>query len=183
MSETFGQALRRLRRAAGLSQPALARQVHVDQASLSRYENDRQRAAQSTVECLDEAFQAAGELRRLATGSTAADALNSDDRERLGRVLERPHKLDGGTVSALAGALAAQRRLEESGQHPAPGTAYWLSPTFHRLNLGLAHLSLASYDIAADHLNNGLGGLPEDQQNAAWTTEYRDALAEATAAR
>ncbi|WP_141999957.1 helix-turn-helix transcriptional regulator [Amycolatopsis cihanbeyliensis] len=38
MSEGFGQALRRLRQAAGLSQPELARRVPISQSSLSRYE-------------------------------------------------------------------------------------------------------------------------------------------------
>lgn len=331
MSETFGQALRRLRRAAGLSQPAVARQVHVDQGNLSRYENDRQRPSPNTVERLDELLGADGELRLLATGSIASDVLTIDDRDRLSRVLEHPHRLDEGTVSALADVLAAQRRLddvlgpeplipatlahmnmavtlvrqasgphrcslaevaaewvqfagwlyaearhdqeavrllaeaevaadevgngvlaaqaanfrgyvarqsenwrgvarwfsaehhtpgasihqrvgsaaqaaqgvgclgdrdgarrfldiadgllEESSQHPAPRTAYWLNPTFHRLNLGLAHLALASYETAADHLGTGLGGLPVDQQDAAWTVEYRQALNHAVAVR
>lgn len=331
MSETFGQALRRFRLAAGLSQPAVARQVHVDQGNLSRYENDRQRPSPNTAGHLDELLGAGGELRRLATGDIAPDVLTSDDRDRLGRVRERPHKLDGGAVAALASVLAAQRRLddtmgpgplipatlaqvrmvtdlvrqatgphrgalaevvaewvqfagwlyaetrqdeealrwladaeqaadeigdgvlaaqaanfrgyvarqrgnwrgvarwflaehhtpgasvhqrlgaaaqaahgagrlgdrdgarrmlevadgllEESARHPAPRTAYWLNPTFHRLNLGLAHMSLASYDVAADHLEQGLNGLPADQQGAAWTGEYRKAFADAAAAQ
>lgn len=331
MSETFGQALRRLRVAAGLSQPALARQVHVDQGNVSRYENDRQRPSPSTVVRLDELLEADGELRRLATGSAAPDVLTADDRERLARVIERPHRLDGVSVAALADVLAAQRRLDdtlgpvplipvtlaqvqlvrslvrqaaaphrgtlaevaaewvqfagwlyaetrqdhealrwladaeqaadeigngvlaaqaanfrgyvarqqgnwrgvarwfltehhtpgasihqrvgaaaqaaqgagrlgdrdgarrllgvadglldESANVPAPATAYWLSPTFHRLNLGLAHLSLGSYDLAADHLGRGLEGLPPDQRGAAWTIEYRQALDGAIAAR
>lgn len=331
MSETFGQALRRLRLAAGLSQPAVARQVHVVQGNVSRYEHDRQRPSLRTAEHLDELLSADGELRRLASGSTAPDVLTPDDRTRLGRVFEHPHRLDGGAVTALAEVLAAQRRLddvlgprplipatlaqmntavtlvrqaagphraalaevaaewvqfagwlhaearedqealrllteaeraadeigngvlaaqaanfrgylarqsenwrgvtrwflaehhtpdasihqrvgsaaqaahgaghlgdrdgarrlldvadgllEESGQHPAPRTAYWLSPTFHRLNLGLAHLALASYDTAVDHLGGGLDGLPDDLQGAAWTVEYQQALDHAVAAR
>lgn len=331
MSETFGQALRRYRRAAGLSQPQLARQAHVDQANLSRYENDRQRPGASIVAALDDVLGAGGELRLLGTGSTAPEVINPDERERLGRVLDRPHALDNGAVSTLAALLAAQRRaddmlnpallipatlsqvavvntllrqasgphrdalaevaaewvqfagwlyaetrqdvealrwladaeqaadeigngvlaaqaanfrgyvarqqgnwrgvtrwflaehhtpgasihqrvgaaaqaaqgagrlgdretarrlldvanglLDESGQHPAPRTAYWLSPTFHRLNLGLASMSLGSYDVAADHLTSALDALPVEQQGAAWTVEYRDALAEAQAAR
>lgn len=331
MSETFGQALRRLRLAAGLSQPALARKVHVDQGNLSRYENDRQSPAPSVVHHLDDVLGADEQLRLLASGNTAPDVLTPDDRERVGRVFEHPHWLDGGTVTALADVLASQRRLddvlgpeplitatlaqmsmvsnlarqasgphraalaevaaewvqfagwlhaearqdqealrllaeaehaadevgngvlaaqaanfrgyvarqeenwrgvarwfltehhtpgasihqrvgaaaqaahgvgrlgdpdgarrlldiadgllEESGRHPAPRTAYWLSPTFHRLNLGLAHLALTSYDTAADHLGTGLDGLPADQHGAAWTGEYRQSLEQALAAR
>ncbi len=331
MSETFGQALRRLRLAAGLSQPALARKVHVDQGSVSRYENDRQSPAPNVVHHLDDVLGSGEQLRLLASGNTAPDVLNLDDCERLGRVFEHPRRLDGGTVTALAEVLAAQRRLddvlgpeplitatlahmstasnlvrqvsgphrealaevaaewvqfagwlhaearrdqealrllaaaehaadeigngalaaqaanfrgyvarqqenwrgvarwfltehhtpgasihqrvgaaaqaahgvgqlgdlevarrlldiadgllEESGRHPAPRTAYWLSPTFHSLNLGLAHLALASYDTAADHLGTGLDGLPVDQHDAMWTGEYRKALERARVAR
>lgn len=331
MSETFGQALRRLRLAADLSQPALARKAHVDQASLSRYENDRQRPAPNVVDHLDDVLGSNDQLRLLASGNTAPDVLTSDDRERLGRVFERPHRLDGGAVTALADVLASQRRLddvlgpeplmtatltqmstasnlvrqasgphrealaevaaewvqfagwlhaearqdqealrllteaehaadevgngvlaaqaanfrgyvarqqenwrgvarwfltehhtpgasihqrvgaaaqaahgvgqlgdpdgarrlldtadgllEESWRHPAPRTAYWLSHTFHRLNLGLAHLALASYDTAADHLGTGLDGLPVDQGDAMWTAEYRHSLKQARLAR
>ncbi|MCA1190417.1 MULTISPECIES: helix-turn-helix transcriptional regulator [unclassified Saccharopolyspora] len=328
MAESFGQALRRLRRAAGLTQSALARHVHVDQGNISRYEHDRQRPDVRAVAALDEAVGAAGALRRLATGG-ADDVLDDAGRTRIERVLDRPHTLDGGTVTALAGVLAAQRRLddvlgpvpliaptlaharlvtglvrqaagphrpalaavaaewvqfagwlyaedrqdrealrwlseaeqaadeigdgvlaaqaanfrgyiarqqqnwrgvarwfltehhtpgasvhqrigaaaqaahgasrlgdrdgarrlldtaaellEESGQRPAPGTAYWLTPTFHRLNLGMATLDMGLHDVAADHLGSGLDGLPEDQRHAAWTGEYRSAHARALA--
>jgi ATP/maltotriose-dependent transcriptional regulator MalT len=60
-----------------------------------------------------------------------------------------------------------------------PRTAYWLTPTCHHLNLGLAHLGLGEKDVAADRLRTGLDGLPVDQRDADWTTEYRQALSEA----
>lgn len=110
MSETFGRALRRFRLAAGLSQPAAARRANIDQSSLSRYENDRQNPSPATAGCLDEVLDAGGELRRLAT---AQDVLADEDQERLGRVFDRPHRLDGGTVDALAEVLSAQRRLDD----------------------------------------------------------------------
>lgn len=78
MSETFGQALRRFRRAAGLSQRQLAEQLHLDQGNLSRYENDRQCPEQGTAKALDNALGAGGELRALAgSGTTAQPAVVS----------------------------------------------------------------------------------------------------------
>jgi hypothetical protein len=62
-----------------------------------------------------------------------------------------------------------------------PGTAYWLTGTFQRLNLGIAYLALGEYRAATDHLRGGLNGLPPDQQGASWGQEYRDALTEASA--
>ncbi|WP_432251605.1 hypothetical protein [Streptomyces sp. HNM1019] len=52
-----------------------------------------------------------------------------------------------------------------------------------RLNLGLAHLGLKEFDLAADHITAGLKGLPADQQGAEWTKEHRGALAQAEANR
>ncbi|GAA2819018.1 helix-turn-helix transcriptional regulator [Saccharopolyspora taberi] len=60
--ESFGQALRRHRRAAGLSQAQLAQELHLDQGNLSRYENDRQRPEPATVDALDALLCAGGEL-------------------------------------------------------------------------------------------------------------------------
>lgn len=81
----------------------------------------------------------------------------------------------------------ARRLLDEAsnlrgGHDLPPGTAYWLTPAFQRLNLGLAHLSLSEHEVAADHLQAGLDGLPPDQHGAEWSIEYRAALAEARAA-
>jgi hypothetical protein len=60
-----------------------------------------------------------------------------------------------------------------------PELAYWLSPTFSRMGLGLAYLALGDKVKAADNLRAGLAGLPAQWQAAEWTGEYRDALAEA----
>jgi hypothetical protein len=62
-------------------------------------------------------------------------------------------------------------------------TTYWLTPTFHGLNIGLTRLALGEYSDAAEHLQAGFDGLPDSQQEAEWTTEYRRALDEARAAR
>ncbi|MBM0235433.1 helix-turn-helix transcriptional regulator [Micromonospora sp. STR1_7] len=57
-----------------------------------------------------------------------------------------------------------------------PATAYWLSPTFSRMGLGLAYLALGDQAAAVDNLRAGLAGLPADQRDAEWTQEYRQAL-------
>lgn len=72
--------------------------------------------------------------------------------------------------------------LDVAGRERPPSTAYWLTPTFQRLNIGLAHLSLREYALAAEHLATGLDGLPPDQQGAEWSSEYQEALATARAA-
>ncbi|RKS06682.1 helix-turn-helix protein [Nocardiopsis sp. Huas11] len=60
-----------------------------------------------------------------------------------------------------------------------PGTAYWLVPSFHGLNIGLAYLALGDTTQAAASIRDALANLPEDQQGAEWTHEYRAALAQA----
>lgn len=324
--ESFGQALRRLRCSADLSQPELAGKVPISQSSLSRYEADRQQADLTTALRLDEILGANGTLvARLEPTST--DVLAADDRARLAHTFAHPARIDERSVTALAEVLAAQRRLDDvigpqplipptaaqvamvtgllkdargpyrdplavvaaeyvqfegwlhaearndaaavraltvaedladdardgtlaaqaanfrgylarqqgrpggvvrwflaahhtPGAHPAqrvgdaaqaaqgyaslgeadearrlldvagglldeasrdqpPGTAYWLTGDFHRLNIGLAHLALGDHADAADHLAAGLDGLPEDQQAAEWAIEYRDALDQA----
>ena len=55
-------------------------------------------------------------------------------------------------------------------------TAYWLTPDFQHINIGLALAALGEHGAAAEHLAAGLGSLPADQQQAEWTREYRKAL-------
>ncbi|MFW5420521.1 helix-turn-helix domain-containing protein [Nocardiopsis sp. CNT-189] len=85
---------------------------------------------------------------------------------------------------ALLGERDAARRLldeataltDRAATSEPPGTAYWLSPTFSRMGIGLALLALAEYADAAENLRTGLDGLPADQRGAEWAREYRDAL-------
>lgn len=88
---------------------------------------------------------------------------------------------------ALLGAPKAARQLlgeasdlaEAAAETEAPETAYWLSPTFSRMGIGLAHLALGDPDQAAQHLAAGLDALPPEQRDAEWSQEYRAALARA----
>ncbi|GAB3156246.1 hypothetical protein GCM10027290_53830 [Micromonospora sonneratiae] len=85
---------------------------------------------------------------------------------------------------ALLGDRAAAHRLlgdasdltTTAADTTPPSTAYWLSATFGRMNLGLAYLGLGDRTAAADNLRAGLSGLPADQRDAEWTAEYRAAL-------
>lgn len=70
----------------------------------------------------------------------------------------------------------AAQMAEQARSLPPPPTAYWLTDTFHQMNLGLAHGGLGQADVAADLLSSGLQGLPADQRGADWTKEYRQAL-------
>ncbi|GAB3808094.1 helix-turn-helix domain-containing protein [Micromonospora zhanjiangensis] len=89
---------------------------------------------------------------------------------------------------ALLGDPAAARRLlgeasdltDAAESETAPAAAYWLTPTFSRMGIGLAHQALGDNVTAADNLRAGLDSLPADQRDAEWTTEYRQALASAT---
>lgn len=58
-------------------------------------------------------------------------------------------------------------------------TAYWLTPDFQHVNIGLALLALGEHDAAAEHLQAGLESLPPDQRDATWTAESRNALRQA----
>lgn len=330
MSETFGDALRRLRQQAGLSQPEVARRVPISQSSLSRYESGLQAVDEPTAARLGEVLGARGELLQFFP-QLDVGPLNADERDRIAYSARFPSRIDTAAIDALSASLAAQRRLDDvigpeplipaslaqtamvtrllrevegphrlelakvasehvqfagwlhaevrrdadavrllteaedladegddgtlaaqaanfkgylarqqgrpramvrwfmnafqaPGAHVSqrigdaiqaaqgyarlderdtalrlldtadgmldvaareepPGTAYWLTPTFHRLNSGLAHLALGDYANAVDHLRTGLDNLPADQQGAEWTDEYREGLAQAMSER
>lgn len=97
--------------------------------------------------------------------------------QRVGDAVQAAHGL------ALMGDVREARRLlgEASDladtDDPPPATAYWLSPTFCRMGIGLALSALGDRAAAADHLSAGLHGLPPDQRDAEWTGEYREVLA------
>lgn len=105
--------------------------------------------------------------------------------QRLGDMLQAAAGLAelGETDDALRMAENAERLTDPAAAMPPPDTAYWLTPEFNRLNMGLATLGLGRYADAVDHLTAGLAGLPEDLRDAPWTWEHRDALSRAIEAR
>ncbi|MGW1681532.1 helix-turn-helix domain-containing protein [Saccharopolyspora sp. NPDC002376] len=67
----FGRTLRQLRQEMGLTQPQLARRVHVDQSTLSRWENGRAKPDSAVAERLDETLNASGRLAQLVAPPTS----------------------------------------------------------------------------------------------------------------
>ncbi|WP_158883912.1 helix-turn-helix domain-containing protein [Amycolatopsis anabasis] len=115
MVESFGEALRRLRGSADISQRELARRAYVSQTTLSRYESDRQTVDPSTADKLDELLGADGALRALLNPKTASTTvLNPDDFGRLAYVAERPRAVDSSALGSLAAVLAESRRMEDT---------------------------------------------------------------------
>lgn len=98
--------------------------------------------------------------------------------QRVGDAVQAAHGyalLDDRTTAArLLGEANDLTTVAES--QPPPGLAYWLTPTFSRMSLGLAYLALGDSATGVDNLRAGLAGLPADQRDAEWTQEYRDAL-------
>jgi len=70
----------------------------------------------------------------------------------------------------------AERLTDKAAALPPPETAYWLTPSFNRLNMGLCTLELERYGDAVDHLRSGLAGLPDELRDAPWSWEHREAL-------
>ena len=115
MIETFGQALRRFRERAGLSQPALARRMYLSQATISRIESGKQAVDESVADRLDEVLDAGGALRaRLGAVAVPSGVLTPDDVERLGHVADKPRRVDHGALGSMAVMLAEMRRLEDT---------------------------------------------------------------------
>lgn len=117
--------------------------------------------------------------------SAAAHTPGAHPAQRLGDLLQAAAGLaeTGRRDDALRLVETAEGLAGQAATLPPPATAYWLTPAFNSLNLGLANLGLARYADAADHITAGLAGLAPELHGAAWVQEHRDALARAVAAR
>ncbi|MFB7479015.1 helix-turn-helix domain-containing protein [Streptomyces anulatus] len=97
--------------------------------------------------------------------------------QRMGDAAQAAQGLAGiGRIDDARRMLNDAAELSDAASDQPPGTAYWLTPSFQRLNLGLAHLELGERAEAAEHLRGGIEGLPAEQQSAEWGKEYRAAL-------
>ncbi|MFE6778287.1 helix-turn-helix domain-containing protein [Streptomyces sp. NPDC057702] len=168
---------------------------------------DRQDA--HAVQLLDQAVELADEIH---DGTLAAQALNfkgylarqqgrpdgvarwyeaaactpgAHPAQRLGDMLQAAAGMAelGRRDDALRMVENAERLTDAAAALAPPETAYWLTPEFNRLNMGIANLGLGRYADAADHITAGLEGLPPELRDAPWTREHRDALRRAEAAR
>lgn len=98
--------------------------------------------------------------------------------QRIGDAVQAGHGyalLDQGESARRLLGEAADLADSIDGEAP-PGTAYWLTPTFSRMGIGLAHLALGDHVESAVNLRAGLDGLPDDRREAEWADEYRRAL-------
>ncbi|MFF4529008.1 helix-turn-helix domain-containing protein [Streptomyces sp. NPDC001407] len=116
--------------------------------------------------------------------SAAANTPGAHPAQRIGDFLQAAAGMAamGELDSALRMVEEAEGLTDKAAALPPPETAYWLTPAFNRLNMGLCTLELGRYREAADHLRSGLAGLPEELRDAPWSWEHKDALRRAVAA-
>lgn len=117
------------------------------------------------VQCLFDTLQAAQGHAGLADALAGVNGVgrtrHRDDSRRL---------LD--TASSMIENMAGDNAIP-------PPSVYWYSPTFFRMNIGLAHLGLGNMTDATENLGAGLAGLPDEHKNTEWAAEYREALSTA----
>ncbi|MFI0532337.1 helix-turn-helix domain-containing protein [Streptomyces scabiei] len=106
MGDDFASLARRLLHEAGYSMKAAARALNYDPAYLSRALNGKQKPSLKLATALDQLLA--------ANGALAATVLDDEEQARVSRSAANPSRLDAGTVDALAGVLAAYRRLDDS---------------------------------------------------------------------
>jgi transcriptional regulator with XRE-family HTH domain len=112
---TFGDEMRRLLAARGVSLRELSRRTHYDVAYLSRAMRGLQRPSPELAEAVDHELSADGVLARLATEQDAVGTvLTPDDAERLALAEASPQRVDAAVLDSVAGMLAATRRLEDA---------------------------------------------------------------------
>lgn len=104
MDETVGEALRRLRKARGLSLRQLGQAVPVDFGLLSRIENNRQQASDSVIRAVDSALNADGQLVLLKAHEDSRRAPAPVPSEGVKR-----RTFVAGTIGAAAGNLLPGR--------------------------------------------------------------------------
>ncbi|GAA0459531.1 hypothetical protein GCM10009544_22610 [Streptomyces stramineus] len=116
--------------------------------------------------------------------SAAADTPGAHPSQRIGDYLQAAAGMAtlGEMRAALRMVEKAERLTDAAASLPPPDTAYWLTPAFNRLNMGLCTLALGRYSEAVDHLKAGLADLPEELRDAPWSWEHKDALRRAVEA-
>lgn len=148
-----------------LGAPDLASQSHNFRGALERWKNNPRGIVRFFMAAHD--TPGASDLHRVDAAVQAAQGL--------------------GMLGDHHAATALLRTAEEmttaaDGRVDATPTAYWLTPSWLRLPLGLAHLGLGNHPAAAESLRAGLDGLPDGWQGADWSAEYRQALDQAEGA-
>lgn len=113
---TFGEKLRQLMAARGITQRRLAKLVPCNDGYLSRIAHGKKVPSERMAARLDDLLDADGQLVALrdpGIWGTLNGTVNPDDRERLTLAEQRPARLDTATLDTLGGILTGQRRLED----------------------------------------------------------------------
>lgn len=133
MGNDFGRHVAAALAARGVSIRAASKAMRYDHSYLSRVISGKQVPSAHFVQALDDYLNAGGTLVELA-----ATTLDQDDRERVGRALASPGRIDRRTVEALADALTAQRKLDD-----VIGPAPLVAPVEQSMNMYLGVLRAA----------------------------------------
>lgn len=150
------------RDALALGAADLSSQAHNFRGALERWRDNPRGIVRHFMDAHD--TPGASDLQRVDAAVQAAQGLGMlGDHRTATRLLQAAEEL---TTAA-------------DGRADSTPTAYWLTPAWLRLPLGLAHLGLGNHAAAADSLRAGLENLPDGWQNADWSAEYRQALDQA----
>jgi transcriptional regulator with XRE-family HTH domain len=115
---SFAEQVAALREQAGLSLAEVATAAHVARGYVHHIEHGRRWPTHGVAQALDHALGAGGALLAAweaadAVPRAAAVPADPEDRERVALAARHPRRVDAATVGALAGVLAATRRLED----------------------------------------------------------------------
>lgn len=117
MSDDFANLARKALHESGYSMSAAARAINYDLSYLSRVLNRKQAPSPALAHAL-------GELTGMGSALFESLEPRTSEDERMSHAAAHPFRLDGAAVSALAGALAAQRHADDVvGPGPLIGAA------------------------------------------------------------
>lgn len=150
------------RDALSLDHPDLACQTLSFRGALDRFRGNAKGIARWNIAAYE--VPGVSDLHRVDAAFHAVQGLGMlGDRQEASRLLNEADDI----TTALDGSDASS------------SVAYWLSPSWLRLPVGLAHLGLGNYRQAANSLRAGLDAMPDGWTDAEWSIEYQDALARA----
>lgn len=114
----FAEQVATLREQAGRSLAEVATAAHVARGYVHHLEHGRRWPTRGVAQALDNALEAGGTLLAAwevadALPKAAAVPVAPEDRERVALATRHPRRVDAATVTALAGVIAATRRLED----------------------------------------------------------------------
>ncbi|MEI5136605.1 helix-turn-helix transcriptional regulator [Streptomyces libani] len=168
--DDFADLARRALHDNGYSIKAAARAINYDPAYLSRVLNGKQQPSPKLARSLDELLKTGGAL--------AGTLLDVDERSRMTRSVANPSRLDAGTVDALAGILAAYRRLDDTvrPQSVLPATLTQMNEVIHLLKGARGPHRDRLAEVASEFLQFGGWMLAQERQDAKAVHLLNDAV-------